>query len=333
MLNKRYEYIFTSVETHTVGEPTRIITSGFPSCHGLTMMEKKSFLEENYDYLRSALMCEPRGHKDMVGAIILPKVNDIADFGVVFMDADRWINMCGHATIGCATFAIEKKLVPVCEPYTEVIIDTPVGAIPTKVKVENGKPIEVTISNVPAFLFKDNLKVEVDGVDYFVSISFGGTFFALMDAKQLSINLDSEDLGLLIPFTKKMLNKINELIRVSHPELSIENVVNAEYFLTLDKNSQKNIVIAKEGQVDRSPCGTGTSAKLAYLYAKGILKPNEEFVNESFTGAKFKGMYKEEVIIGKFSGIRPLITGSAYVVGEATYMIEGRDPVKYGFVV
>lgn len=331
MFEREYSYVFTTVESHTVGEPTRIITSGFPECPEGTMMEKKQYLEEHYDHLRSALMCEPRGHKDMVGAIILPKCHKEADLGVVFMDAKRWVNMCGHATIGCATFAVEAKLVPVYEPYTAVVIDTPAGIIPTKVKVEKDRAVEVTICNIPSFLYQENIKVEVDDKSYDVSISFGGTFFALIDAEQLQIQLHAEDIKYLIPFTKKLLNQINKQWEVKHPYLKISRVVNAEFYLSMDKNSQKSIVIAEEGQVDRSPCGTGTSAKIAYLYATGGLSAKEIYVNESFTGAKFRGMFEELATIGSFSGIRPLITGSAYIMGQASYFIDEKDPLTYGF--
>lgn len=331
MLKIDSEYAFTTIETHTLGEPTRIIISGFPKCNGSSMMEKKQFLQANYDHLRSALMCEPRGHKDMVGALILPKSNEETDFGVVFMDANRWINMCGHASIGCATFAIANNMVSVKEPATIVKIDTPVGIVQTIVKVEKGVPVEVTLTNVPSFLYQDNIDVELDGITYQIAISFGGTFFALIDAQQLHIDLETKDIQFLIDFTKRILKRINEQMKVKHPYLNIERVVNAEYYLSINHHCQKNIVISEEGQVDRSPCGTGTSAKLAYLYSKELIKANEVYINRSFTGASFKGMFKEEVNIDTFNGIIPLISGSAYISGEATYYIDKNDPMKYGF--
>ena len=328
-----YKHVFTSVETHTVGEPTRIITSSFPAVSGSTMMERKIFLEQNCDHLRRALLCEPRGHKDMVGALILPKVHADADFGVVFMDAKRWVNMCGHASIGCAVYAVEAGLVSVCEPFTEVVMDTPSGQIRASVRVEHNKALEVTLHNVPSFLYDDAVKVTVDGKEYTAAISFGGTFFALFDAAQLSLHLDAKDIPFLVPFTKKLLDELNKEVQVKHPEQAIERVVNAEYYLTLGRHRQKNIVIAEEGQVDRSPCGTGTSAKLAYLHAKGKLSAQERFVNESFTGVSFSGMYKEETVIGKYRGIHPLITGRAYITGRAEYVIDEEDPLRYGFTI
>lgn len=219
-LNK-YTKVFRSVETHTVGEPTRIITSGFPDCPGKTMMEKKKFLEENCDQYRSALMCEPRGHKDMVGAVILPPVHEEADLGVVYMDAERWINMCGHASIGCATFAVETEIVKVTEPITRVVLDTPAGIVPTEVKVKNGKAVEVTISNVPSFLYQDHIIVDMDDHKVEAAVAFGGAFFALVDASQLGLELDASDVQQLIPYTAKLLGRLNEMMDFYHPELDI----------------------------------------------------------------------------------------------------------------
>ena len=187
--------------------------------------------------------------------------------------------------------------------------------------------------NVPSFLFADEVKVRVDGKEYRVAISFGGTFFALIDAAQLSLQLDAKDIEFLIPFTRKLLAQLNKQYEIKHPSLAITRVVNAEYYVATGEKKQKNIVIAEEGQVDRSPCGTGTSAKLAYLHARGNLSANEIFVNESFTGAKFYGRYEAEDVIGHYRGIQPMITGSAYITGKAVYVIDENDPLTYGFTI
>lgn len=294
-------------------------------------MEKKQYLETHYDQLRCALMCEPRGHRDMVGALILPAVHENAHFGVVFMDEQRWVNMCGHASIGCAMAAVETGMVPVCEPYTEVIMDTPAGIISAFVMVEDGRAVEATICNVPSFLYKEHVCVEVDHKSYDVSIAFGGTFFALFDASQLNIKLEAKDIEFLVPFAKKLLQEINSHLHVKHPVLDIERVVNAEFYVNVDPYHQRSIVIAEEGQIDRSPCGTGTSAKLAYLYATHQLQAKEVYSNESFTGATFKGKFEEILRIDSFTGIRPQIRGSAFITGEAVYVIDERDPLAYGF--
>lgn len=330
-----YQNSFFTIETHTVGEPTRIVISGFPKAEGSTMMERKEYYEKNFDFYRQALMAEPRGHHDMVGAVLMEPINPEADLGVIYMDTNRWINMCGHATIGCATAAVEAGLVPVQEPYTRLVLDTPAGLVHTLVKVENKKALEVSLDNVPSFLFADNIAVELDGKTIPVSVSFGGSFFALVDAVEAGLEVSPEKVSELTQFGMKLLKKLNGQIRVSHPELNIRDVANVEIFAPPknEGSSQCNIVISAEGQVDRSPCGTGTSAKLAALYAKRKLKKGELFVNENFTGARFRGEIKEEAMVGDFKAIIPTITGSAYISGVSTHLIDQDDPLKYGFII
>ena len=332
-LNKeRFEAAFTVVDSHTVGEFTRIVLSGFPKLEGNTMMERKNFLVNHCDHYRTALMLEPRGHHDMFGAIITEPISEEADLGVIFMDTGGYLNMCGHGTIGTATVAVETGLVPVTEPYTEVVLEAPAGIIRTKVKVENGKAVEVTLTNVPAFLYKDNLTVEVDGVTIPYCISFGGSFFALVDASKLGYNIGPalQKLGM------KMLDKINKEVKVQHPTLDITTVDLVEFYGPTpnpEKADMRNVVIFGEAQADRSPCGTGTSAKLATLYAWNEIKVGEEFRYESFTGSVFRGVIKEETSIGEHKAVIPQITGSAYITGMGTYVIDPTDPLKYGFSV
>lgn len=336
-LNKeRFEAAFTVVDSHTVGEFTRIVLSGFPKLEGNTMMERKNFLVNHCDHYRTALMLEPRGHHDMFGAIITEPISEEADLGVIFMDTGGYLNMCGHGTIGTATVAVETGLVPVTEPYTEVVLEAPAGIIRTKVKVENGKAVEVTLTNVPTFLYKDNLTVEVDGVTIPYCISFGGSFFALVDASKLGYNIGSAAVPALQKLGMKMLDKINKEVKVQHPTLDITTVDLVEFYGPTpnpEKADMRNVVIFGEAQADRSPCGTGTSAKLATLYAWNEIKVGEEFRYESFTGSVFRGVIKEETSIGEHKAVIPQITGSAYITGMGTYVIDPTDPLKYGFSV
>lgn len=336
-LNKeRFEAAFTVVDSHTVGEFTRVVLDGFPKLEGETMIERKNFLVNNYDHYRTALMLEPRGHHDMFGAILTEPISEEADLGVIFMDTGGYLNMCGHGTIGSATVAVETGLVPVTEPYTEVVLEAPAGIIRTKVKVENGKAVEVTLTNVPAFLYKDNLTVNVDGRKIPYTISFGGSFFALVDASKLGYDLGSECIPALQELGMKMLDKINKEVEVKHPFLDITTVDLVEFYGPTpnpDKADMRNVVIFGEAQADRSPCGTGTSAKLATLHAWNEIGVNEEFRYESFTGSVFKGVIKEETSCGDFKAVIPQITGSAYVTGMGTYVIDPTDPLKYGFSV
>lgn len=336
-LNKeRFEAAFTVVDSHTVGEFTRIVLSGFPKLQGDTMMERKNFLVNHCDHYRTALMLEPRGHHDMFGAILTEPVSKEADLGVIFMDTGGYLNMCGHGTIGSATVAVETGLVPVTEPYTEVVLEAPAGIIRTKVKVENGKAVEVTLTNVPAFLYKDNLSVVIDGVTIPYCISFGGSFFALVDTTKLGYTLDAATVPALQKLGMKMLDKINKELSVKHPSLDITTVDLVEFYGPTpnpEKADMRNVVIFGEAQADRSPCGTGTSAKLATLYAHDAIKIGEEFRYESFTGSVFRGVIQGETSVGDFKAVVPQITGSAYITGMGTYVIDPTDPLKYGFSI
>ena len=330
-----FEASFHAIDTHTVGEFTRIIMSGFPKLKGDTMIERKNFLAEHYDKFRQALMFEPRGHHDMFGALLTDPISPEADFGVIFMDTGEYLNMCGHGTIGSVTAIIETGLVPAVEPYTEVVLEAPAGIIRTKAEVKNGKVLSVTLTNVPAFLYKSDLTTVVDGKEVKYDISFGGSFFALVDIEQLGWTVDADSIPKLTDFGMKLVKQVNEEVHIQHPELDINTVDLAELYCstTTPGCDKRNVVIFGDHMADRSPCGTGTSAKLAALYTKGEIGIGEPFVYESFIGSKFTGVIKEEAKVGDFQAVIPQITGRAYLTGEATYVIDPDDPLKYGFKV
>lgn len=333
---RKAKKIFVAVDSHTMGEPTRIILQGFPKLQGETMMERKKFLEKNYDHYRTALMLEPRGHKDMFGAVITEPVSEEADLGVIFMDSGGYLNMCGHGSIGTATVAVEAGLVEVTEPYTNVVLEAPAGIIRTKVKVENGRAVEVSILNVPAFLYKEDLEIEVDGYGKIqLDISFGGSFFALVDTSKIGITIEQKNLSRFTDLGMKLMKKINQSIEIRHPYLDITTVDLVEFYGKPDnpKANLKNVVIFGEAQADRSPCGTGTSAKLAYLYEKNKIGLGEEFVYESITGSMFKGIATKEIEIDGRKAIIPQITGSAYITGLNQLILNDYDPHEYGFLM
>lgn len=295
-------------------------------------MDIKNILKSDYDHLRTALMCEPRGHRDMVGALLIEPLHPEADLGAIFMDAHRWINMCGHATIGCAAVAVENNLVTVQEPWTNIIIDTPAGLIRTCVKVDQGRVIEVALTNVDSFMHTENLSISACGYDLLVDVAYGGSFFVLVDAGAAGIDLSYQNISNLIPLASSILKTVNKKVEIRHPHHDIHGAVNVEFFRHNSSRtpSQCNIVISEEGQFDRSPCGTGTSAQMAALHAKGKLRPGQTFISESITGTRFKGEIKSEISVGPYPGITPVITGSAHTCGYATHVIEESDPLKYG---
>jgi proline racemase len=326
-----------AIDSHTMGEPTRIVVGGVPNIPGKTMPEKKAYLEENLDFVRTAIMLEPRGHNDMFGSIFTQPTTDEADIGIIFMDGGGYLNMCGHGSIGAATVAVETGMVPVTEPVTELTLEAPAGLVKARVKVENGKAKEVSIINVPAFLYKRDVEVDVPKVGKVkMDISFGGSFFALVKSADLGLDICAANAQKLIEVGMDIIKAVNEQVEIQHPTLPhIKTVDLAEIYgpAKSPDATMQNAVVFGQGQLDRSPCGTGTSAKLATLYAKGLLKMNEDFIYESILQTKFKGRVVGETKVGEYDAIIPEITGSAFITGHSQFFIDPEDPVKYGFVL
>ncbi|MCO7127601.1 proline racemase family protein [Sporolactobacillus shoreicorticis] len=323
-----------AIDSHTLGEPTRIIVEGFPEADGATMMEKKLNLQKNYDHLRRAVIDEPRGHRNMFGAIIMKPTHKDADLGVVFMDSGGYLNMCGHGSIGVATVAVARRLVPVTEPYTSVCLESPAGLIRTRVRVEHGKVKETTIVNVPSFLYRKAVDIHVPGWGTIqADIAFGGNFFALVDSRKMGLPLQMSGLNQLIQAGAAIRKAVNQQVHIFHPLLpDIRSVDLVEFYQTdLMAKAMKNIVVFGDNQVDRSPCGTGTSAKIASLYAQQKLIIDEPFISESITGTKFIGRALKVTTVGSYPAIIPEITGRAYLTGENKLIFDHEDPFEYGF--
>ena len=326
-----------AVDSHTMGEPTRIVVGGVPNIPGKTMPEKKAYLEEHLDWVRTAIMLEPRGHNDMFGSIVTQPTTEEADLGIIFMDGGGYLNMCGHGSIGAATVAVETGMVPAVEPVTNLTLEAPAGLVKASVKVENGKAKEVSIINVPAFLYKRDVEVDVPGIGKVtMDISFGGSFFAIVKAENLGLEISPASAQKLIEVGMDVIKAVNEQIEIQHPTLPhIKTVDLCEIYgpaKSADATMQ-NAVVFGQGQLDRSPCGTGTSAKMATLYAKGQLKMGEDFIYESIIQTKFKGRVLEETKVGEYDAIIPEITGAAYITGHNQFFIDPEDPVKYGFIL
>ena len=329
------------IDTHTAGEAARLVTAGVPKIPGKNLVEKKQYLIENLDDLRKSVMFEPRGHQDMFGAFLLPPTTDEADFALIFMDTGGYLNMCGHNTIAAVTAAVETGMVDVEEGATEkeVVVETPAGLIyaTAKLKDNGAKVKEVSFRNVESFLYKRDVELDVEGVGHIkFDISFGGSFFCILSADQLGLEVKPENASKLKEAGLKIRDAVNANIEIQHPTLShIKTVDLVEIY---DKPSHpeatyKNVVVFGDGNIDRSPCGTGTSAKLATLYAKGELKPGEPFVYESILGTLFKGRIVEERKLADFDAIIPEITGSGYILGFSNYVYDPDDALTYGFLL
>jgi len=324
------------VDSHTAGEPTRVIIGGIPHIKGKTMAEKKRYFEEKLSHIRKMLMWEPRGHGDMFGAVLTEPTTTEADIGVLFMDTEASLNMCGHGSIGVTSILIKLNMVEVKEPITEITLDTPAGLVKAWGRVEEGELKEVTIENVPAF-FYDSVEIDLPNIGrVHVDISFGGNFFGVIDSKELGIELKMENIPKLIPIGMEARKLINQRIRVQHPILPhIDRVELVEITGAADtpEATMKNVVIFVKSSVDRSPCGTGTCARMAELYHLGKLKLNEDFYHESIIGTVFKGRLVRKTKVGNIEAVIPQITGKAYITGLNTWIKEVEDETDYGFLI
>ncbi|NLM06070.1 MAG: proline racemase [Tissierellia bacterium] len=325
-----------AIDSHTAGEPTRVVIGGIPNVKGKTMPEKKEYLEKNLDYIRTAIMLEPRGHNDMFGSILVAPTMDEADVGIIFMDGGGYLNMCGHGTIGAVTAMVETGMVPMVEPVTKVVLESPAGIVKAEAQVENGKVKGVSFVNVPGFLYKRDQEVEFEGKKVKFDISFGGSFFAIVHADELGLKIEPKNTTELTRKAMALRDVINKEIEIQHPTMPhIKTVDLIEIYdePTHKEATYKNVVIFGQGQVDRSPCGTGTSAKLATLHAKGEIKVGEKFVYESILGTLFYGEIVDTTKVGDYEAVVPKITGSAYITGFNHMVIDETDPVKHGFIL
>lgn len=323
-----------AVDSHTMGEPLRLIVGGFPNLIGNTIPEKREYFIEHYDYLRKAIMLEPRGHRDMFGAVLTQPTMPEADIGVIFMHGEGYHNMCGHGTIATNTILVETGMVEVQEPVTTIKMEAPAGLVTVHVAVEKGRAKSVSFENVPAFLYQEDAVVDVPGYGKLtLDVSFGGSFFAIIDAKQLGIEICPENSSKLVDAGMAIIRAANEQIKVEHPDLPhIKTIDLCEiYGPAKSPDAHMQNITVFDGQIDRSPCGTGTSAKVATLWAKGKLALGEEFVYESVICTKFVGKALRETQVGPYKAIIPEITGSAYITGHNQFFIDENDPVKYGF--
>ena len=325
---------FSAVDSHTEGMPTRVITGGVPQLPGDTMLERKLRFEEERDELRLLLMQEPRGHGAMSGAILQPPTRPDADWGVLYIEVSGCLPMCGHGTIGVATVLVETGMVEVTEPETLIRLDTPAGLVEAHVHVEDGRATAVSLLNVPSFLHEAGAVVEPPGlgpVTY--DMAFGGNFYALVDAASVGLRPEPEQAQALIDSGLAIMAAINASDPPVHPEDDRIHGCRHVVFHEPGKNGAdaRAATSIHPGWLDRSPCGTGTSARIAQLHALGELKTGEEFVNESVIGTRFRARVVEETSVAGRPAIVPEITGRAWITGIGQYLLDPSDPFPAGF--
>ena len=326
--------VYKTIDSHTVGMPTRTVVGGILAIPGSTMEEKMIYMRDNMNYVRTFLLGEPRGSKIMSGAILTEPVSKEADVGVLFMEG-TWMPMCGHDTIGVCTVLVETGMVPVTEPYTEIVLDTAAGIVKTRVKVENGKAKEVSFVNVPSFLLKKDVVVQTEKFGALtLDISYGGNFYAIIPAEAVGLKVDLAHYTELIEAANVIRTAIAEQVEVAHPEKPFINQVNHIEFIAPAVNERcynRNVIGILPGDCGRSPCGTGTSARCAQLFGRGQLQVGDEFLHESILDQYFKCRIVEETTVGGLPAVIPEITGSAYIMGMSTFVLDPEDPFPNGF--
>lgn len=331
-----FQRLFLTIDTHTGGNPTRTVVSGLPTLKGSTMAEKMLYMEEHYDFIRAFLMNEPRGHSVMSGALLVEPCHPEADVGVIYIETGGYLPMCGHDTIGFCTALVEAGMVEVKEPVTTVNLDTPAGLVKVDIRVKNGKAEEVTFVNVPAFLLK-TISLDLESIGQFTcDIAYGGNFYGIIDARQLNLDLSKENASNIIAMGIAIRNTINEQEEVVHPAYPfIRGLTHIEFFTDPSdpRADAKNTVVVPPGGIDRSPCGTGTSAKLAVMYANKDIQQGEDFVHESIVGSLFTGRVLKESNVNGVEAVIPEVQGSAWVMGMHRFYYNERDPLREGFLL
>ena len=328
--------VYAAVDSHTEGMPTRVITGGVGVLPGSTMAERRRYLISERDDLRTLLMHEPRGHAAMSGAILQPPSRPDADAGVVFIEVSGCLPMCGHGTIGVATVLVETGMVDVKEPVTEIRLDTPAGLIQASVEVDDGRAVAVTIRNVPAYLHLRDAHVTVPGLGQLtLDLAWGGNFFAVLPAAAAGLDIQQRSHDEIVATGLTVMAAVNEQLSFAHPEQPDVDECHHVIFTAPgdDRVSARNATAIYPGWIDRSPCGTGTSARMAALHARGELGLNEDFVNASLIDSVFTGRLVGETMVGSFPAVVPTVRGRAWVTGMASYMLDPDDPFPQGFLI
>lgn len=330
-----------TLECHTGGEPLRIITSGFPALKGETILAKRDYCRQNYDDLRRALMFEPRGHADMYGAIITDAERDDSHFGAIFIHNEGYSTMCGHAVIALTKTAVESGVVARTGDVTKVVIDVPCGQIHALAYSHNDVVKQVSFQCVPSFVYAKEQKIQVEGIGLVqFDIAYGGAFYAYVQASPLGLSLMPEQQEKLIDYGRKIKQAI---IESTAPELSITHPTTPELsflygviFIDDSPNQgvhSRNVCIFADGELDRSPTGSGVSGRIALHHAKGQVALNEAITIESILASPFSVQAIEALSFAGFDAVIPEVTGDAYVCGKGQWLINSEDPLRYGFLL
>lgn len=333
----RFKNMITCIDTHTMGEPLRLVTAGIPPIPGDTILKKRAYFKENMDHLRKLLMLEPRGHADMYGCVLVPPVTEDGDFGTLFIHGGGHGIMCGHGCIAVSTAIFETGMISGREGINELRLDTPAGRVTSFVRIESGRVRDVTFQNVPTFVCEENIKIELEGIGPIIGdLVFGGDFYVYADVAQLGLEISAENAGALTQRAMEIKRKVQGTRDIVHPT---ESGLSGLYGVILtsppeisgNRAVSKNVCVFADGEVDRSPCGTGTSGRFTQLYAKGIIGRDMVLEHSGIIGTAFEARMKEDALVGDRMGIIATVTGSAYIMGFNQVVLDPADPLPEGF--
>ena len=328
--------IWHCVDSHTEGMPTRVVVGGVGVLPGTTMEERRQYMMKEADHLRTWLMYEPHGHSAMSGSIMQPPTRPDADWGVVYIEVSGCLPMCGHGTIGTATVLVETGMVEVTEPETVIRLDTPAGLVIARVHVKGARAKSVTIENVPSFVTELDAIIEVPGVGAVrYDMAYGGNFYAIVELSELGRAFGKEHAPELLELGLSIMNAINTTNPPTHPENPAIDHVTHVQLVAADGTAQfsRHAMAIYPGWFDRSPCGTGTSARVAQLVARGQLAIGEPLINESIIGTRFTGRANGTTTVSGVPAILPEITGRAWITGTSQHMLAPDDPFPAGFLL
>lgn len=327
---------FRTIDTHTGGEPLRVILSGYPEIRGDSILEKRSYVRDNLDHLRTALMYEPRGHADMYGCLIVAPEDEHGDFGVLFLHNEGYSTMCGHATLAVTKLAVECGWVDASPGPNVLKIDAPCGRLTAYATVESGVATNLSFDNVPSFVADLDAQVVVEGMGKVrYDLAYGGAFYAFVDADRYGIDLTEGNVRQLIDAGMRIKRAVASQRAITHPVESDLGFLYGTIFTGAAHGSadSRNVCIFAEGEVDRSPTGSGVSARTAIHFARGELQVGERMEMESILGTTFTCFAKESVNYAGIDAVIPNVSGTAYVTGNHHFVIDPGDPLKQGFIL
>lgn len=328
---------FKIIDAHAGGEPLRVILSGYPDLPGSKILDQRRQLKEQLDHLRTALMWEPRGHADMYGCLLVPPESPEADFGVLFLHNEGYSTMCGHGLIAATTVVLETGMMKMTAPATSVRLDTPAGLVTARAQIDNGRVKSVAFQNVPSFVLALDQTVEVaelGTVKY--DLAFGGAFYAFVQAAEVGLQCVPAQFRQLVEkgmAIKRAIMRSHEITHPFEPDLSF---LYGTIFIGPplgEGAASRNVCIFAEGEVDRSPTGTGVSARMALHHARGEINAGESMVIESIIGSRFTGRVISTTQFGPHNAVIPEVEGSAHITGLSEFVIDPDDPLKYGFIL